>query len=542
MHRCYTDMKQDPIKKEQSMYQCVLDTATKYPNYVALRYFHKAFSYEHLLHRINQFAYELATLKVSQGDVVTICLPNIPEAVYALYAVNQIGATANIIHPKCPAEKLTENINRVKSKVLFALDTSIKDLQNLISNGVHIISCSPVDELSKFKQHIYKKENKSTLVERKYLASKIFDNPTLDRYTSDYQGDAFYLHSGGTSSIPKTIALSNFAINSLVASATWFTCMDNFEHVGMLSTLPMFHGFGLCMGIHACLCYGGTDVLMPKFSRYNAVKYIKRNQMHILIGVPILYEALLSKNSFRGKKLRYLTNAFIGGDYVSPALIERFNKRMEEANAKCRLFEGYGLTEVVNVCSVNTHNFHKDGTVGKLFPNAIGVVIDEKGKELCPNQDGEICIGGESLMNGYRFMEDDESYYHYDKKGNKYIKTGDVGSFDEEGYLTFKSRIKRIVKVSGVPVFPSQIEDVATSFDFVYEVAAIGVEDEKHGHIIKLFIKLSKTYKGSKENALKLINDKIVSTLGIYSKPKEIVFLDKMPHTVIGKIDTKLLS
>ena len=535
-------MKQDPILKEQSLYQCVLNSATKYPKHIAFRYFHKAFNYTFLLKRINQFAYELKSLGVKKDDVVTICLPNIPDALYALYAVNQIGAIANLVHPSCSFEQIEEYLNKTKSIILFSLDISYKEFKKLEDDGVLIITCSPTSELGVFAEKSYAKKNKEKLMASSHKAEYIYQKPVETEFDQRFKEDAFYLHSGGTLSTPKTIALSSFAINSLVANATWFTCMDNFEGCGMLSVLPMFHGFGLCMGIHACLCYGGTDVLMPKFSRYNALKYIRRKQLSILIGVPVLYEAILSKKSFRGKKLRYLTNAFIGGDNVSPALIKRFDERMIEAKASCRLFEGYGLTEVVNVCSVNTHNFHKQGTVGKLFPNAIGCIIDEKGKELPPEEDGEICIGGESLMNGYRFMDDDASYYHIDKDGRKYIKTGDIGCFDKDGYLHYKSRIKRLIKVSGVPVFPSQIEDIATSFDFVYEVAAVGVEDEKHGHIVKLFVKLSKTYKGSKEDAEKLLNDKIVSSLGIYSKPKEIVFLDKMPHTLVGKIDTKLLK
>ncbi|MCR5333107.1 MAG: acyl--CoA ligase [Bacilli bacterium] len=532
--------KQLPINKEQSLYFCIKDSSKKYSRRVAFYYMHRAFSYAHLIKRINQFAYKLTKLGVKKDEPVTMCLPNIPDALYLLYAINQIGAIANIVHPSCSLEQLDEYVTKTGSKYLFCLDTSYRTFRPLKDKGIYFVTCSPVSE---FKEKIRKRYQKKFITMlNDDRAENIYLLPEYKEFDNRFKEDAIYLHSGGTLSTPKTIALSSFAINSLVANAGWFTCLDNFEDVGMLSTLPMFHGFGLCMGIHAPLCYGGHDVLMPKFSRYNAVKYIEHKKLNILIGVPILYESILSKGSFKGRKLRYLTNAFIGGDNVSPALIKRFNDRMIKAKAKCRLFEGYGLTEVVNVCSVNTHNFNKEGTVGKLFPNAIGVVIDEKGKELPPNQDGEICIGGESLMNGYRFMKEDKSVYHIDKNGNKYIKTGDIGMIDEDGYLYYKSRIKRIIKVSGVPVFPSEIEDVATSFDFVYEVAAIGVEDEKHGHIVKLFVKLSKTYHGSQKDALDKLNDKIVKTLGIYSKPKEIVFLDKMPHTVVGKIDTKLLK
>lgn len=533
--------KQQPIKKEQSLYHVVLNTATKYKTKPALRYFHHAFSYKHLLKRINQFAFALKELGVQKDEPVTICLPNIPDAVYALYAVNQIGAIANIVHPKFTFEQMEENLSLIKSKVLFCLDQHYQTFKPLEEKGVYIISCSPAEELCWIEKCDYQSKNKKNIGKLNHTSKEFYHKPRLIEFDDRYENDAIYLHSGGTSSKPKIIALSSFALNAINHDASWIIGMDNFVGVGILAVLPMFHGFGLCMGIHACLGYGGVDVLMPKFSRYNAVKYIRRNQLHILLGVPVLYEALLSKKNFRGRKLRHLNIAFVGGDYVSPALLERFNIRMEKAKTICRLREGYGLTEVVNVCSVNTHRYHKAGTVGKLLPNVKAVCIDEKGNELPPNEDGEICIGGESLMNGYRFQKDDKECYHYDKEGNRYIKTGDFGCVDDERFLHYKSRIKRIVKVSGVPVFPSMIEDAATSFNFVYEVCALGVEDEKHGHIVKLYVMLSKTYKGTKEQAEEKIVDRIVSRLGIYSKPKEIIFLDKMPHTVVGKIDyTKL--
>ena len=130
----------------------------------------------------------------------------------------------------------------------------------------------------------------------------------------------------------------------------------------------------------------------------------------------------------------------------------------------------------------------------------------------------------------------------WEMNSKKWIRTGDFCSIDEDGFIKMKQRIKNIVKVSGVPVFPSMIEDCISTFKFVYECAAVGVEDAKHGHIIKLFVTLHREYRGTKEDAIKLLNDKIVRELGVYSKPKEIVFMERLPHTPVGKIDTKALK
>lgn len=539
--------KMQPCKKEQSIYEALLATSKKYPHATALRYFNKRFSYQKLLKRVNQFAYCLKQIGIKQDDVVTICLPNIPDAVYLLYSINQIGAIANIVHPLFTYEQMDENLNLVNCNILFTLDTNYDKFSKLEEKGIKIYSCCPSSELPLIKRIVYKKKNKDKLINKSsYSVTDFYKSLIYKEYDKRFKNDAIYLHSGGTSGKAKTIALSSYALNAVVTNSLWITSMDTFLKKGILAVLPMFHGFGLCMGIHAFLAHGGTDVLMPKFSRYQAVNYIRKNQLHILLGVPVLYEALLSKNNFRGRKLRHLVTAYVGGDYVSPALCERFNIRMEKAKSICRLYEGYGLTEVVNVCSVNTFAHHKAGTVGILLPNAKGIIIDSDTKEILPNhKEGEICIGGETIMNGYRFNEDkdiNEKTFFVDKNGDKYIRTGDFGTIDEDRFIIFKTRIKRIVKVNGVPVFPSMIEDAATSFNFVYEVCAIGEEDEKHGHIIRLYVMLSKTYKGTKEEAEKKIVDRIVSRLGVYSKPKEVIFLDKMPHTVVGKIDYKQLK
>lgn len=532
--------------KEQSLYQAILKSVEEFPHEIALRYFDHAYSYSHLLKRINQFAYMLKSMGVNKDEPITVCLPNIPDAVYLLYSINQIGAIANIVHPLFTYEQMKENLEKIKSKLVFCLDTSYKMFKPLEDEfDVKFITCSPAQEFTSISRAIYRKKNKDKLISCPLTTASFYKAKRFIEYDTRYKEDAIYLHSGGTSGKPKIIALSSYALNAVVWNSLWITGRDSFVRKGILAVLPMFHGFGLCMGIHAFLCHGGTDVLMPKFSRMRAVRYIRRNELHVLLGVPVLYEALLSKRSFRGRKLRHLWVGFVGGDNVSPALMERFNIRMEKAHSSCRLREGYGLTEVVNVCSVNTVNNHKPGTVGILLQNVEAKIIDEKGNELGFNEEGEICIGGETMMNGYRFSDDkdaNEKVFFTAKDGKKYIRTGDDGTLDEERFLSFKTRIKRIVKVSGVPVFPSMIEDCATSFNFVYEVCAVGVEDKKHGHIVRLYVMLSKTYTGTKEEAKEKIIERIVSRLGIYSKPKEIIFLDKMPHTVVGKIDYNSLK
>ena len=535
-------------KKDQSIYQTILASTAYWPRNTALIYMNHKFTYEHLLKRINQFARSLKELGVQKDEVVTVCLPNIPDAVYLLYAVNQIGAIINIVHPSYNYNQMEENLAKTKSKLLFCLDLSYQMFKPLYKKGVRVMACSPTNELSFLATLYYQHQNKAKLgrIRAKYSTKQFFYAKRETEFDSRYENDAVLLNSGGTSGKAKIIALSSFAMNALAHYGPWIIDVEDGKDVGMFAVLPMFHGFGLEMGVHIMLSFGAMSVLMPKFNRDQTIKYIKKGQIKIMIGIPIIYESLLTKKNFDGKKLRNLDIAFVGGDFVSTNLLKSFNELMIENKSKCRLREGYGLTETVCVCSVNTHHHHKPATSGMALPNVKFKVIDPNTMEdLGYDKEGELCISGETLMNGYVYAEDpqaNEKAFFYDKDGVRWLRTGDFVSLDSENYVTFKQRLKRIIKVSGIPVFPSMVEDSTCAYSFVYECAAIGVPDKKHGHIIKLFVVLHREYKGTQDDARKAIEDKIIRDLGIYAKPKEIVFVDRLPHTFVGKIDVNKLS
>lgn len=534
--------------KEQSIYKTILTSASCWPRNTALIYMYHKFTYEHLLRRINQFAKSLKKIGVQKDEVVTVCLPNIPDAIYLLYAINQIGAISNIVHPLYNFNQMEENIKVTKSKILFCLDTTYQMFKGLESSGVKVLACSPANELYPIEKLVYFHMNRKKIgkIARENTTIPFYFEKRETEFDERFYNDTVYLNSGGTSGKAKIISLSSYAMNALAHYGPWIIDVDDGKNIGMLAVLPMFHGFGLEMGVHIVLSFGAVCVLMPKFNRKQTIKYIKKNQIQLMIGIPILYESLLSKKKFNGKMLKNLNIAFVGGDFVSTNLLKSFNQLMIENGSKCRLREGYGLTETVCVCAVNTHHHHKAATSGMALPNVSFKVIDPKTLEdLGYNKEGELCISGETLMNGYVYAEDpkaNERAFLIDKDGTKWLRTGDFCSVDEDGYVSFKQRLKRIIKVSGVPVFPSMVEDSASAYSFVYECAAIGVEDKRHGHIIKLFVVLHREYKGTVDAAKKAIEDKIIRDLGIYAKPKEIVFVDSLPHTFVGKIDVNKLS
>lgn len=525
------------MKIESTIYEVYQEVANKYPLRTALIYEGQHFTYEYVLKQINVLAGSLIKKGFKADDVITIMLPNIPFAVYLIYAVNQIGAIANMVHPLIGIDQLKDTLDKSKSRIVFALDSQINKLQEIDNSHIEIYACSPVDGLSLYKKIYYCYKNK--LPDFKFKANDLLNGEIYTIFDQSFKKDSFYLHSSGTSGQAKTVAISSFAINSLSSSGLKIYNVDDAKGIGMLSVLPLFHGYGLCMGVHISLMHGTYVVLMPKFFSKKVIKYLKDNLIHTIIGVPVLYEALLRNPDFKGKNIESLKYAFVGGDYINPSLIERFDNRLKEANSNCRLLAGYGLTETIAVASVNTYSMYKKGSVGQPIPHVQIKAFSPEHVELKANEDGELYITGDTLMNEYKFDSQHFNPFFIDHNQVKWLMTGDYGHVDEEGYVYFVQRLKRIIKVSGVNVFPNEIESVIKDLPYIFDCYILATSDINRGNMLKLFVVVDKHYLGKTFN--NEINDLIIKHFGIYALPKQIIYLDKFPQTLMGKVDEKKL-
>lgn len=537
------------MNPNQSLYGAVKNTADVYPERKALLFMNNYLSYSYLLDRIDRTAAGLQKMGIKKKMVITICMPNIFECVYLFYACNKIGAICHMVHPLTPAKQMEGFLSSTNSQYLFIIDTFYANYASLQQKtALTMVLCSPVDEFSFIKKIGYR------LINRKRLKPIRLNDKTL-RFKSIIENNepikkedplrpketAVYLHSGGTSGNPKTIELSAFAINSLASKTDYILNETDFENKAMLAVLPMFHGFGLCMGIHAMLYFGGSDALMPKFNALDTIALLKKNRINYIIGVPSLFENLLSKPEFAGPHLKNLHQSFVGGDYVSPSLKNRYDALMDKWDSQCRLLEGYGLTEVVTVCAVNLLSDYKPDSVGRPLPGIKVKIVGLESRQLQPiGECGEIAVSGPTQMNGY--LNDTAATAKtitHGPEGDTWVLTGDYGFMDPEGHLHFKQRLKRIVKVSGMPIMPSEIETLVTAFDGVAEAAAIGIDDVDKGHMIKLFIRMKDKTARLDETMLK---KQIKENLSVYAVPKTIEYVNDLPHTIIGKIDILALE
>jgi long-chain acyl-CoA synthetase len=362
---------------------------------------------------------------------------------------------------------------------------------------------------------------------------------SLNIDTRDVSHDiAVILYSGGTTGFPKGIQLTNANFNSL-AEQTYASadCIERGRGV-MLAVLPMFHGFGLGICVHTALFYGMTVLLIPRFTVNAYIKAMKRS--NYIAGVPTLFESILKAGN-KKMDLSKLKGVFCGGDSLSADLQLRFDAFLEANNASARIREGYGLTECVTACCLTpkdgARNKQAAGHIGLPYPETLFRIVEPGTHTVLPaGTEGEITISGPTVMSGYLGKPTlTAETLNADSEGRIWLYTGDLGHIDAEGYVYFTQRLKRVIVSSGYNVYPSQLERVIGALDAVKAVCVVGVPHKYKVSVPKAFVVLKP---GSNEIAEEF-NIRFALEKGVakYAMPKEIVFLEDLPTTSVGKID-----
>lgn len=526
------------LEKKSTIYKEFVKVAEKYPSQIALYYEGKSITYKKLNELIKVFAHYYDSLNLKEGDTITLIAPNTPESVAAFFASSMKGLNIHLILPLASEETIIKEIKDKNSKLLVAFSLFLNQYQNIINMHIPMLVLSPTDSLNVIKKVGFSLMNKKSLKtynEHKELKRRK-DMKGRDDKVIDYppsKGRVF-LSSGGTSGDPKTIMLSDEAILSLIYQGLDIMSLNEKEALSrsMLAALPMFHGFGLVMGVMTILYFGGSAALLPKFHTKPVIKLIKKKRLSILIGVPIMYEALLRNPKFKGKMLQNLDVLFVGGDFISPSLLDRFNTLLKKYDSKALLLEGYGLTETVTVLSVNTIKEHKEGSVGKPLKNIEVKIIDENHQIVPSHTIGEIIVSGETLMNGY--YDGTDCFITLNDK--KYVLTGDLGYLDEDGYLYFVSRKKRIIKKKGMNIFPLAIEKRISQLEFISECAYLSKGETN----LETYLFVS-IHDIKEDEAEKLIIETFKNSFYEYEMPDHIVFKKSLPKTNVSKIDYNAL-
>ena len=536
-----------------SMFDMVKSVADRYPKNVAFDFMGKSTTYKDLVQMIETCAKALKTIGIRKGDCVTIAMPNCPQAIYAFYAINMIGGIASMVHPLSSEKEIEFYLNESNSVTVITLDQFYGKIEAIRKNTgiVNVIIARIKDELSKPMKVGY-------MITEEYKIAKIpQDAPVITwkkflrlskccfwNYKVERQDDdpAVILYSGGTTGTTKGIVLTNRNFNALaeqvIATNPMFRPGDK-----MLAAMPIFHGFGLGVCIHTMLAKGGRCILVPRFTAKSYSKLITKYKCNFIAGVPTLYEALLRLPNMKNADLSNLKGVFSGGDSLSIELKKKFDQFLAEHKATIRIREGYGTTECVTASCLTPVKRSKEGSIGIPFPDTYYKIVKPGTDEELPyGEEGEIVLAGPTVMAGYYGKEEETARTlrkHAD--GMTWLYTGDLGSMDDEGFIYFKGRIKRMIITSGYNVYPAQLENILDANEKVQMSCVIGVPDPYKMQKVKAFVMLKPGVEPSQE-----VKEELLAYcrkyIAKYAMPYDIEFRKELPKTLVGKVAYRVLE
>lgn len=524
---------------ETSIYEYAKQGLSYGADRTALWFYGKSISFSTLFEKIDNVADHLYQFGVRQGTVVTIHLPNCPQAVMAIYAVAKLGGICNMVHPLIPIDGLRQNMEFVESEILIT--------------GSHFERVSEVDFASKLlfvelHEHmgtvaalLYQSRNKVSCPRNAvdYCSLEVACNTKAEtpRSVDLAQSCVCYLNSSGTTSAPKTVIHSHAALNNWVENARGFFRDTDLSRHKVLSVLPVFHGSGLVLNIHQVLSSGGEQFLMASWNPGQAARLIKRHSISILTGVPKLYQDLLDQKGFCGTKIQNITQCFVSGDYVPYRLKQEFNTRV---GRQC-LFEGYGMTEIVTACFSNAPYREKMSSSGYPLENCHIAILNEKG-ELQLAGRGELVVSTNTMMIGYLKDTEGTDASFFEVNGQRWLRTGDEGEIDEQGFVYFLERRKNVIVRKGYNIYPGEIEAVVREVNGVDEVCAVGVPDptlQETTEQVRVCIVLRSGF--NREEVARAVRTACQKSLPRYATVAQIRFLDHLPRNQMNKIDRTYL-
>ena len=542
----YKQVKQDIENAETTVFGVLTDACERYKDAPAIGFFGKSFSYRELVKKTEETAGALLEAGVKEGDAVTFMLPNCPQAVMVYYAINRIGAVANMIHTLSSPQNIVFYLNKAHSRFIVTLDSLYPKVKEACANAdepVTVIYTSVSDEMPAVTKIGYKIKTRKTkpaaiedanAVSLKTLLSK-GSGRTLPpvKYEKDRVSAIFY--SGGSTGTPKGICLSDYNINSL-AIQTANGVGHRIPGTKFLSAMPLFHGFGLGVGIHTFMNAGAQCILVPQFTLDAYVKTLLKEKTNMLAIVPSLLEAFLRSDAFDGVDLSFLMGIFAGGDATPPDLQERVNAFFKAHNCKEVVREGYGLTETVTSCILNPIDNVKIGSLGlPLGETKVRIVKPGTFEDVPVGENGEMIINGPAVMLGYLDEpEETANTLRTDTDGKIWLYTGDMCRMDEDGYVYFVQRIKRMIITNGYNVYPTQVEKAVLECDAVASACVVGIKDKLSGQRVAacVVLKDGADQKKAREEIIK----KCREYLDEYAIPTKIEFMDELPLTNMGKI------
>lgn len=494
-----------------------------------IEFYGRKLSYSKILSLIDNCAENLARHGVARGTVVTVMLPNCIEFAISFYAITATGAIASLVSPKLSKNEVLRIMSETNSHLLVVSDMTSFEEDSIKIVRVHFKHfMSPIARTFVKTKKCGNREYPFEALLRKpkspfVLTKELFvDQPSV------------YLHSGGTTGEPKTVMLSQHAINECV-----FQIRINFLANGAeegknrtaLSVLPLFYGYGIG-AFHTLACSGINQVLRPRFRPDEHIKEMGKYKVNYMFAIPLMIKKLLETRRFNEKILPNVKLFYSGGERLNKGLRDAFETSFPSAT----VIEGYGLSETVNAFVAGRKTEYKEDSVGRIGLNVKAEAF-EGDTPLKRGEIGEICVSTPAVMCGYFNDEEGTKASLFERNGEIWLRTGDLGYVDEEDYIFLIQRLKNVIKRKGVSVYPSQIEKLCLTQSYVKECTVFALDDGETERIAMAVILDCEP--DNWEGALK---DLVVGELSIISCPEYIMMLDKLPITRVGKVDVNSLK
>ena len=537
---------------------------------IAINYYGRKISYRELFENIEKTKVSFNKMGVKKGDVVSIASPFIPEVVYSIYALNDLGVIVNLVDPRVPSERIKKYFTGSNSKYLVLFNAAYKKVKEIEhdTNLEKIILISPTDSLpvgmkclGKVKEKIKEPKIEDS---KKYIKWNEFnkfnkDENKINESIYEENKPAIIVYTSGTSGEPKGAIASNDTYNNIAASQS-ISLMDTKVGDKFLLIMPPFIAYGLAIGLHGQLCRGQELIMVPSFNIDNQKEMlgnlVYKYKPQTIMGVPTFMVDLIDHPKMKNANLEFLKTVIVGGDSMIKSAEERVNEFLNAKRSEARICKGWGLTEVNSAFSyTKDRNTNELGSVGiPLVGNEIKIVkpieddeIDfDTLEEVKYNEVGEIFINSKSSILDYlNNPEESKKVFFYSKStGEKWIRTKDLGRITEDGNIYIDGRKKRIIiRPDGHNISPFAIENIINSNKFVEACAVVGTPsiEHEHGEYATAYVQLKKDYKNDKEILLELRKE-VERLLPTRDVANDYKIIDELPLTNIGQVDYKVLE
>ena len=534
----YGEMPEKLEYHQGSIYDMLYDAIRAYPKALAMEYFDVELTYRDLSERIEAVAQALLGLDVVPNESVTICMPNMPEAIFLIYAINKIGAVCNVIHPLSDHSDIVNAVESTNSSLVFTTDVSALKVEGV---KARVVVCEVSNSMKPLLRTAYNLKNRKQIkYPAEFIRWKDFLNmgvaygPIVKRTKDD---PAVIIYSGGTTGKSKGIVLSNLCFNSL-ATQCYAVCKEARAGNSILSALPIFHGFGLCVSIHVPLTLGLKCILLPKISVGDLNNTIKKKKPNLLPAIPTMLKAMTNNPPLGPDSLSSVKVILSGGDYLSDDVREKVLEYFKDCGSDAHIQVGYGLSEATAFIAATADTIEETDNLGRPNPDNIIKICDpETNEELPAGTVGEICVNAPTVMMGYlNEPEETANALRQHKDGVTWLHTGDLGFVDEGGVLHFTSRLKRMIISNGYNIYPTELENIINKCRYVASSVVVGVKDKVRQEAPKAVIVLKKGVQRTAE-VEKEIADFCKQHIAKNAQPTEIEFTDALPTTKIGKVN-----